>query len=64
MKPPKYPLEKHWIKQAENAIAQGQTLNEFVLHASHYHRPEAIRAYVIVRKRQGFVGNPADNKES
>ena len=51
-------MKKLWLSQAQAAIAQNQSLNEFVLKCAINNRPAAIAAYKEARKMQGGVGNP------
>lgn len=44
-----------WVSQAKNAIAQGQDLSGFLLHCHPDNRAVARKAYLAVRKQQGFV---------
>jgi len=44
-----------WVKQARNAIAKGQSLRDFICHTHPDNRSTAYKAYVAVRKYQGFI---------
>ena len=45
-------LLKIWTRQAQSAIAQGQTLNDFILHCTTSDRAIARKAYRIASKQQ------------
>lgn len=40
-----------WLKQAREAIAQGQTIRGFVLHAAIGHRSIAFKAYKLAQRQ-------------
>lgn len=44
-----------WKIQARAAIKQGQSLADFVDHCEQSNRPIARKAYLKVRKEQGFA---------